>query len=243
MGARIALCCVLLSLVVAGPAGALRRTASPAPTSDRDGPWLSSGGVTVSYYNVCTGWTWTWDNYWAPPQGYGVVFDPPEEGPHTLAGTWEFCGAGYARGYLPRLEVYSLDESGVPDVRLASRPYDPVDGWTYYPWDLPVDGPVFVYANFDHAGGGYYAQPVTDHPAAGPDGSPPACGTCYPSPRDARSRIVYEPIAANWPGEPFEDGSGCEAELLWQAVFSTAATGASEDVETTSWGRLRDMYR
>jgi hypothetical protein len=227
---------VALLLAASGTSAALERTATPAPSLDREAPWSSSGDVTIAYYNTCTGWTWTWRHLGAHGlnEGYGVVFDPGSEDLQTLAGTWEFNGSdGFSRGY-GFLTLYDLEEDGSQGAMLVQKAGYPIAGWAYHAWNIPVDGPVLVQWEYDW---NWFTDLVTDHPAAGPDGSPPACGTCYPSPREANS--FYD----LYPGKSFDDGSGCEAELLWEAVFSTAATSTPEGVEQESWGRLRNMYR
>jgi hypothetical protein len=225
---------------LAGAAVALERIPAPAPSLERDAPWRQSTQVSLSYYNLCTGWTWIWEDYYEET-GWGVVFDPGED-LQTLVGTWEFNAAdGFNRGYTSGIvAVYQLDSGGVPETpAIASRPHFPTIGWSYHAWNLPVDGPVFV---FFQATPYFFASPVTDHPAAGPDGSPPACGTCYPTTRESRSHRVDLPVGSNWPGQPFDDGT-CEAELVWDAVFSPEATSTPEGVQQESWGRLRNMYR
>jgi hypothetical protein len=225
-----------------GSARALECTAIPAPP-ERSGVWDTATQVTISYYNVCTGWSWSWTDMPVDGGGYGVVFDPGDE-MSTLVGSWEFnAEAAWGRGFDSLVGVYSLDESGIPEVPpLIEKPYYPPAGWTYHPWGVPIDGPVLVFVRFEGWLSPVYTSPVTDHPAAGPDGSPPACGTCYPSPRDANTYRVEGPLSSGWPGEPFHDGT-CEAELIWDATFSSAPTGVGDRMEQESWGRLRSLFR
>ncbi|MCA9750831.1 MAG: hypothetical protein KC591_01455 [Gemmatimonadetes bacterium] len=215
----------------------LTRESYPAPEPLND--WQRSGAMTVSYYNLCTGWSWVWNTFFYPNDSWGVMFDVPD-GSDQLLGHWEFMAYdSFGRGYV--LTTVGRVQGGVVDSVLAYQSYYPSRGWNYYTWEAPISGEIAIYS-FISAFGGNSPGLVTDRPAIGPDGSGPACGTCYPIDREVHSRYSFTSRNPFPNGLTFEDGSGCHAELVYEAVFASSATDAPE-VESLSWGRLRRMFR
>lgn len=215
------------------------------------GAWRASSSQTVAYYNVCTGWYWTWTLNRG--DRFGAVFDRPV-GQTVLAGTdllqyrWATCGYPYSAA----VEIFALDEQGCPvGAPLASQPYvaqwdDANWGiWVAYDWNVPVPPRfAFMMTFADWSYGGEDCVPstprvVTDHPSAGPSG-PQACGFCYPETREPHSFWFGDVSQWECPPwvmvDPFLET--CVAELVCRARFESPVSASS-----ASWGRIKSLYR
>ena len=235
---HVGLAAALIALA-AGSASALEHAVSPPHREDL---WRSSSSeVTVSYYNLCNGWVWTWPGDYHR-RGFGVTFAKPEE-TNIIEGLWTFhVDAAPGWGFEGTLYLLELDSAGTPDpTPITWIPYYPVTGWSYLALDAPVTGDVFAYAYVRRNRPDLFTGLTTDHPAAGPTGSA-GCGVCYPPDRESRSRLLDPPVSGNWPGSPLNDGV-CDAELVWEAVFGVGPTSATQGIETRTWGRLKALYR
>lgn len=216
---------------------ALERAARPAP--DAPDRWTRGNTCTVAYYNVCTGWIWTWTN-WAPGDRVGVTFPTHCAGESgSLVANWIYVpqGAPPGYGFTGSIDVYATDASGCPvGSPRASQPFLPVTGWNAFGWYLYDVGRFAVAVELGPAPG----SPVglaSDHPAVSPNG-PAACGTCYPVTRVTRSFHWGQAASPLCPGSPLFDGF-CNAELL----LDVSLVGGVFPVEPASWGRLKSLYR
>ena len=63
------------------PASALEKRAGLAVEDDR--AWEAGGSVTISYYNICTGWVWIWSG-WSPNDVVGVLTRVVQEQQKTI---------------------------------------------------------------------------------------------------------------------------------------------------------------
>ncbi|MFN8177515.1 MAG: hypothetical protein U0167_06295 [bacterium] len=231
----------LWALWIVSAAGALEKRHVIAPEDPR-GWAVGSTEVTVSYYNVCTDWAWSWDL--GPLARFGTVFECP-------AGEWNLTGVsctfdgstipGY--GFTGVLAVSAVDAQGCPvGTPLASQPFLPVDGVVTYSFDVRVPSSFVVVGNVGNGypNGAYFGRFVSDHPAHGPTG-PAACGTCYPETRSTHSFYYGSDFVALCPGTPFFDGL-CNAELMWIAHLTGTATAAPEP-EVHTWAAIKALYR
>jgi hypothetical protein len=177
---------------------------------------------------------------WEPDAQVGVCFDSPGDGA-ILTTSWHFeLVGGVVPGYAfsATIDVYAADSDRCPvGAPLASQVayYDWY--WSQYVWNIPVPAS-FVLAVTWHEWPPVYENHYvrTDMPAPGPTG-PPACGTCYPTTREAHSFVYHDGVEEHRPGLTFFDGV-CDAELMWHAQFSVGV-----GVQELSWGRVKSLYR
>jgi len=228
-----------LLLGVAGPGAALERAAQRAP-EDREAAWSRGGTCSVIYYNICTGWIWSWSN-WAPGSRLGVAFDVcgghPGEAASLVVG-WMYvtrvAPPGY--GFTATVSVHTLDAEGcpLPDGG-PSQPLLPSPGWNGMAWGANVPTSFAVVLTTGPGAGSPLAF-ASDHPAIGPSG-PFACGNCYPAGRTTRSLWWGTAEEPRCPGLPLFDGT-CDAELLWdvQVAFVTPT-------QVSTWGGIKSLYR
>lgn len=208
---------------------------------DHDREWRAGSSVTVSYYNTCNGWAWTWnERYFEPLETIGSVFEVPGEGGASLQSTSWFLRSGFSwpgYGFTGTLTVSAADQNNCPEgAPLQSQPFLPSDGWNLIEWDdILVDrfviqytlGPIRPY---------HYVKFYGDSPAGSPTG-PQGCGLCYPCPRAPRSfryGTADEPLC---PPEPLEDEIG-PSNLLVKAALRTPVA-----LDSQSWTSLKALYR
>lgn len=214
------------------------------PARFRDDPeragWRGWGTVSLAYYNLCTGWTWVWSG-WSPSDRLGVIYDNPCSGePEYLQGGRVFVatGAPGGYGYTGTVEVSVVTPEGCPGELLEQQPFLPTSGWQEFTWTARLrDDLGFTQTVTLGPAPGNPVALLTDHPAAAP-GSPPACGTCWPTTREGRSFVWAG--AEPCPGVPFQDGT-CVAELLFGAVVF--CHDWHSDVAPSSWGSIKGLYR
>jgi len=225
-------------------APALEKAARPAPDLDRPGSdeWARGCSSSIIYYNFCTGWLWAWAG-WEPGETIGVVYRTREcSDVLSLSSSWHCAMAatppGY--GYTGTVEV-TATVAGCPVGPRVSQPMLPTAGWSQLAWGVWVLGDfVVLWTNADVSG-----NPTiwaTDHPSAGPTG-PPACGHCYPESRSTHSFRFGTPGAPLCPGLPFEAGSACAPELLWDVQGSFVERDTPLGLEANTWSRVKAMYR
>ena len=218
------------------PASALEKRAGLAVEDDR--AWEAGGSVTISYYNICTGWVWIWSG-WSPNDVVGVSYDTNFGFGGSLQSNWWFFGAGSPAGYgfTGSIEVSNIDTNECPvGAPLETQSFLPASGWNLITWGgFSIVDDFSVTLTFG-PGAANPAELWTDHPAAGPTG-PQACGSCYPNPRVIHSYYFGTPNSPLCPGQPLNDGV-CDAEFL-----QTAEALFVDIVEPTSWGSVKDLYR
>jgi hypothetical protein len=227
-------------LVFATSAFALEKTATLMDDSRIDG-WNAGTSCNIAYYNFCTGWVWIWSG-WSPGDKVAVCYSVADccESDHaTLTANsmyvWTAAPSGY--GFTGTIEVSEVDGPCCKGVPIAVQEYLPVSGWNTYLWGVQVKGDFLIQAQI---GDTIVPNPIayaTDHPAAGPTG-PVACGTCYPTTRDARSYYMGTKATPLCPGSPLNDGI-CDAALLWSAHVVCKPISVEED----SWGKVKSLYR
>jgi len=227
---------LLAVLLVPAATPALERTSSrPA---DDDGWNASPGLCTVSYYNVCTGWVWLWQQL-EGGERVGVVFDPCCD--HAVLSSsavhfWTGTPAGY--GFTGVYSIHSANADGCPiDPPLVGEIFLPRSGWNTRTTNLPLQGPIVASVVLGPAGLGT-ATLTTDHPAAGPTG-PTACGMCYPTTRATHSFRYGTVTSPLCPGSPLDQGL-CDVEVLWMASMDCADLHA---VESRTWASIKALYR
>jgi hypothetical protein len=237
---RIGALVVSFALASAGDTFGLERVHSRA--AEYGSAWSGGNTTTLSYFNVCNEWTWTWLFY--RDERLGVCFESPIPDPVLVSTTFVFDGTSHSGyGHTGTVAVYAADALDCPTGgALASSPYLPVDGAVTYEWDIPVPTRFVVLATTD------YGIPVgqvghfrSDHPAHGPTG-PPACGTCFPENRDTHSfyyGTVAQPLC---PGTPLFDGL-CNAELMWTARLQPRVTSVDVAWQQRTWSSIKALYR
>lgn len=161
-------------------------------------------------------------------------------------------GAPPGYGYTGTLSVHYADAHGCPTQEIASQPWLPTTGSNVMSWKLFLPwGPLGWCLVFTNAA--VEGSPVvlyTDRPAAGPTG-PQACGTCYPADRSLHSFLYGTASSPHCPGLVFFDGT-CAAELIWATLGDRPCTTpdclmnpveAGASLQTSSWGRVKSLYR
>ncbi len=220
---------------------ALERSAVRLGDLDSSDGWAAGATCTVSYYNTCTGWAWTWGG-WQGGDVVGMTVDPccGSEHPSTLLATnhYAWTGAGGpGRGFTGVVSIQAVDEHGCPTSVLAQQSFLPRSGDNLVQWDLQVPGRFVMTVEHGSIGFPIATAWPTDHPTIGPTG-PQACGTCYPADRITHSFRFGNVDSPLCPGSPFYDGT-CNAELLyWSAAFACPT-----ETDATSWGTIKGLYR
>ncbi len=201
-------------------------------------PFRAAETVEIAYYNTCTGWVWVWSG--VPPDAtYGVFYDDPSTGEDRILRTHMFfrTGAPSGYGYTCLAQVLSHFEPGCPEGSLGYRFFLPQPGWNTITWNgdvgIAVDD---CWVLVDHSKTpGDPTEIVTEN---GYDDG--ACGTCYLPSRPRHSfQFGAEPEIV-CPGGPWADQTLCDLELIWRSDFRIDPLVS---VETTSWGRVKDLYR
>lgn len=218
------------------PCAALQKIAAPF-VGKEEVDWGSGATIHLSYFNVCTGWTWIWTD-WAVGDKFGLIVDAGVPNPQLLHLQMFDSWAHPAYAYTGVIEVYEADENNCPvGAPYASSPILPGNMYNF-----PFQGEsIPQHSAFVVSFKGVVWLPgvthvATDRPSSGPTG-PPACGTCYPTTRQTRSFFWQLDGETFCPGVPFNDGT-CNAELLWEVGIQTPVS-----VEETSWGKIKGLYR
>lgn len=241
----------LLGFVPAHGLEKVARIAGDLDRPDADG-WSRACTATIWYYNFCTGWIWTWAD-WEPGERVGVLYQVAQ-GCDVLAlsASWHYAPVGNPAGYgyTGTMQVHPTGAGHCPaGTPLQSQSVLPVTGWNICHWTVmpPTGSEGFLLL---WTAGQTPNAPVawaTDHPAAGATG-PPACGSCYPVARTAHSFRYGTAAVPHCPGIPFDDGTSCAAELLWDidgafAPWTDPAVAVHEGHELRSWGSVKSLYR
>lgn len=241
----LVLATLIALLCFASTSAALEKTTARISDEHPDDWSRASTSCQVVYYNICTGWIWVWSS-WTAEDRLGTWFSsccPGGFGNHQLIDTFVYFPQGSPSGYgfTGTMDVFTADAQGCPTgAPLESSPFLPTSGWNSVSWAAnPVDvsaGDFVVALTTGNTTIGNPMQIATDHPTAGPTG-PPACGTCFPTTRTARSFYYGTPSSPICPGSSLSDGL-CDAAFLWDVDVSCATA-----VETQSWGKIKDLYR
>jgi hypothetical protein len=219
-----------------GEGMALER-ASRAMPDDRDA-WTRASTVALRYYNICTGWAWSWSDF-APNERVGVSFVAPLNVSGNLVATslFAFSGAPSGYGYTGTVDVHLADTQGCPTTLLQSQPYLPTSTWSTHLWNVSIPQRFVVSITLPGTPEAASLYNFTsDRPAAGPTG-PIACGSCYPTTRATRSFLYGPASIPDCPGTPFFDGF-CNAELFLEAYVKYFVP-----IQPLSWGGIKALYR
>jgi hypothetical protein len=238
---------LLLVLLPSSVSIALEKTMVRMTDDERAQPaWSLQTTMTLAYYNTCTGWIWAWSG-WQPQDRVGVHFD---DGLWSIqqAVLWAYATTGCPHGYAftGTMDLFRSDANSCPTgAPLASQPLLPASGWNPVLWSgLSFHEIVATYTL--GTGVGNPLGLATDCPPAGPTG-PAACGTCYPTGRVGRSFTFGTPTSPLCPGSPFNTGTDCDAELLWELFLvgddSTGVHACDSQFELRSWGAVKGLYR
>jgi hypothetical protein len=215
----------------------------PVPLDD----WNPGTDCTLSYYNQCVGWATAF--LWRaqqPAYGYmehplGVAFESCAPGSaSTLLETSEILvdrGAAPGYGYTGSMSVFEADPEGCPTgTPLASQSWLPITGWNTHEWgSLLVPDRFAVVATPGVMDPGNRTYLVVEHPSMGPTG-PTACGTCIPTARVTHSFCQVEDACVS-----IDDlQSACDLELFLRVALNF---GPPISIESSSWGRIKGMYR
>lgn len=231
---RLSLLAVAVALATSSTGSALERRTKSVDL-DRD-VWARGSSCSVAYYNLCTGWIWSWDG-WFPDDRFGTVFQNCGGAGATLESSWIFAeNAASCYGFAGMIGVYDVDQNNCPvGLPLAEQPFCPNSGWNVHSWNISVGGEFAIQVRMVD-GTGTDAAFASDHPAIGPTGPIP-CGTCYPTSRTPRSFYWGDATTVRCPGDPLFDGF-CNAQLLMDVEMSVPL-----GVESTSWAGLKALYR
>ena len=240
---RIAFAPVVAAALVllCSPVSALEKRSVPFDDTRADA-WTSGATCRASYYNICTGWVWCWDDF-TNEERLGIVVDTccgPNESAALCQSTHFVCSAppgGY--GFTGTIGVFHVDANDCPvGPPIHSQPYMPsyvMKPFSIVPWGcVPVPSRFALVITLENP----FGWPIsfgTDHPATGPSG-PQACGVCYPANRQIHSfryGNVYTPVC---PGSTFNDGV-CDAELFWDVDFACTVS-----LQESSWGSIKALY-
>ncbi len=203
----------------------------------RGDTWHAGNTVTITYYNICTGWIWAHYGF-LPRTQLGVVVESPSA-VSVLTASWHYIVSGVPAGYgfTGSIGASVVDAAACPaGVPLAWQVCLPITGWNLYSWSVVVPERFAIHMTT----GPGYGTPLAmalDHPAPR-GGGPPACGTCYPTTRvnhSFRWGTVALPLC---PGEVVLHDGWCDAQLLWD--FDLAVV---DSVEPASWGRIKALFR
>lgn len=223
---------------VTGSASALEKTSLRA--IDRAEDWNVSSSTTVRYYNYCTGWVWIWSG-WSPGETVGTEFYLRCNG-MFLNVSWALTFSGVPSGY-GFTGTIAVRDAGCGMTR-ATQPYLPpaTAGWHATAWGGPPVPDSFVVEITWGAPSGFTNSTglASDRPLAGPTG-PAACGSCFPTTRETRSR--HYGIGGSYcpSGVAISDGL-CDVELMLETRIKTPCDVWSS-VEEESWGRIKSLYR
>jgi hypothetical protein len=227
-----------LTILLAGPATGLERREISVPAEEP--PFARSTSVVrLSYFNVCTGAGWAWRG--APPMAtYGVHFEDATPYDDVVLKTHLLYAAGAPSGYGFTGVAWLMSgfDPTCPGQALRTVLFTPRQGWNTLEWNGETGVPVEDFWVLVRHGPGFGnpAEIVTER-GAGADGG---CGVCYQPSRPVHSFQLGALPYIVCPGAPWFDQSPCFLELAWS---SDIRTGDPVSIESTSWGRLKSLYR
>jgi hypothetical protein len=116
---------------------------------------------SIVYYNLCSGWLWTYSGFVAGDQA-GVMFDLPTDCSGSIDPVfithfwwyWRYTTPGW--GYTITYDLYKLDanlcKNGAPQGTLAAQ--DPTERWNYYiiPGQVYYSPQIALTATYDKGG-------------------------------------------------------------------------------------------
>ncbi|MBM3321352.1 MAG: hypothetical protein FJY73_11820 [Candidatus Eisenbacteria bacterium] len=192
----------------------------------------------IVYYNICSGYRWTWAWGMAGEEA-GVVFDLPAECDKvqgtecTNLGFWWYwiqTQPGY--NYTVTYRLFRADSQfckAGPPIGTLSR-QDPVERWNYYPGlGATQDDVVGLSASLDWGGRPYL---VTDNNVKNQQKG------CAPVPTVAHSMHYGTVWEQYCPPQPLTDQLGF-VNILMDATFSCEETS----IEPASWGAIKTLFR
>ena len=210
-------------------------------TTEEPGGWNTASSCHISYYNVCTLWSWAWGGF-APGDRFGVASPRCRALGDILLQTQTRIATGAPSGYVytGTIAVHNADLNGCPiGAPLQSQPWLPTAGDQVHLWSVGIPNATFALVYTFGPSGEGPARIMTDHPAAGPTG-PMACGRCYPLTRVNHSFYWGTASTPLCPGSEFFDGI-CDAQLRVDEFFSPGIGGIA--VTPQSWGEIKTLYR
>ncbi len=237
MRSRVGCMCIASICALASHVSALEKVAVFDPHDGESG-WQSGGGsCSIIYYNRCTLWSWAWSGF-GDGGRFGVCAVSccaPQPGLVTSTQVRVFTGAPSGYGFTGTIALQTVDQNCCPAQVLDWQPYIPRGPFDVHSWytAVPASFAVVVTAS----GATNPATWGTDHPAPGPTG-PQACGFCYPLNRANHSFAWGTEASPVCPGSTFYDGA-CDAQLR----FDIFVVGCVDDVESSSWGSVKALYR
>jgi hypothetical protein len=229
---------LLLSSMIVSGASALEKTVVRVGDWERPGEWGAATTCEIAYYNYCTGWIWVWGG-WAGTDVVGVCYGTccSVRTESSLQTTWELIYTRSPPGwsFTGTIDIWRPDENRCPASLVASQPFYFYSGWNGHSWGIPVPSEFVVTVTFGPQSF-TRSRLASDRPAAGPTG-PPACGICYQLNRLTHSYYYGTSAALLCPGETWNDGA-CDVEWIWDVAMSCEIS-----VETSSWARMKALYR
>ena len=229
-------------------ASALERSPRTAPALEDQ--WSRSELClhSVSYFNLCSGWAWAWSGF-EPGTSISVQYERRTTGWYPCKGfngylwttaiyTWHGSPSGY--GFTGTAEIFASDAEGRPiGPPGPTMPWLPATGNAYDIWFDPVP-PQFVVVYTTGPGHENPLSVASDAPAGAP-GGPPDMGRCYPLDRRSRTHF-WGPDQEPSEASHFVDSVGA-AELFAAASIYMPYEDGPTSVESTSWGKVKALYR
>lgn len=204
---------------------------------ERLGGEAAAGLCTVEYYNLCSGYFWSW----AGTGHWGVVFDLPADIGIGSGGFcentsfwwyWRYTNPGYQSKV--DFSIYELDSSLcvlLPPVAVLLN-QDPIEGWNMYRGFGGFDAThVAIVMNYPI---GSWPPVITDNAARN---NQDGCA----SPPDVWHSAYFGEFAADeeCPPAPFGDATGY-CNIVMGAAFSCEG---SSSTEPSSWGAVKSLFR
>ncbi len=221
---------VLAALLAFATSGlALEKSASQF-SGDTLGDWNAGGSsVSVSYYNICTGWIWVYSSLPGELEA-GTVFDNCGNGVVQSTYMYFRTAAPANYGFTGTAAIETVDAQDCPTGALMSQPHLPAAGWNFFAWGVAAPARfAAVYTLADEQGLGNPTGLVSD--------GPNACGVCFPTTRTTNSYTWGLTSSPACPGSAMADNN-CFVEWLGSATLTCPVS-----VEDESWGSIKTLYR
>ncbi|RPJ43891.1 MAG: hypothetical protein EHM19_07805 [Candidatus Latescibacterota bacterium] len=219
------------------PRAALNEAIAPHATGG------SRNYCSIIYYNLCSGWLWTYSGFAAGDE-VGVSFDMPADcgmypgeivTNYSFWWYWRYTAPGW--GYTITYRMYDLDAQlckvGSPIYVIAGQ--DPTERWNYYPgFGMCWEPQVAITATYDKGGLPRFATDNNDASYSAPNGCP---------------GFVIGPIHSHYwgglatqycPPQYFADNYGA-VDCLMDALFDTYLWDSTK--QPSSWTAVKSLFR